>query len=79
MDKMNDLDIIIPEILLTHAQERNLVVMAGAGVSAVGPSFLPGWKELNRMIVAALCHRLDTYLGFGQKVAYFSAFPALPG
>ena len=42
------------------AQSRNLVIFAGAGVSAGAPTSLPGWKPLNAAIFRALRKRLET-------------------
>jgi hypothetical protein len=42
------------------ALRRNLVILAGAGVSAGAPSSLPGWKPLNAAIFRALRKRLET-------------------
>jgi len=67
---MGDNNVEIPESLLDHAKGHGIVVMSGAGVSAGPPSSLPGWYELNRMIVSALCERIDSYLG---KAEYTSA------
>src|SRR5262249_17829005 len=51
----------IPAPLRAHARRRSLVVMAGAGVSAGPPTSLPSWHQLNKLIVAALCERLERY------------------
>jgi len=40
----------------------NIVILAGAGVSAGWPSAVPAWKALNRLIVHALCDRLESGL-----------------
>jgi len=45
-----------------HARRGNVVVFAGAGVSAGWPSALPGWTALNALIVDALCTRLESAL-----------------
>jgi hypothetical protein len=52
----------LPDALLRHARSNGIVVMAGAGVSAAPPSSLPDWFEINRLVLAALCERLETYL-----------------
>lgn len=39
--------------------DRDLVVMAGAGVSAGIPASLPGWYALNAAIIAALAARVE--------------------
>ena len=44
---MGDDRVHIPERLLTHARDRNVVVMVGTGMSAGPPSSLPGWDKLN--------------------------------
>ncbi|MFX1536781.1 MAG: SIR2 family protein [Promethearchaeota archaeon] len=59
---MSEVNFEIPEQLIVHAKDGGIVVMVGAGVSAEPPSSLPSWKELNFLIVSALCHRIDTYL-----------------
>jgi NAD-dependent SIR2 family protein deacetylase len=41
------------------ARAGRVVVFAGAGVSAGRPSALPGWRQLNEEIVAALRTRLE--------------------
>ena len=46
--------------LLDAAKRRNVVVMAGAGVSAGKPAALPGWEPLNAAIVGSLSRRLET-------------------
>lgn len=48
--------------LEAFAQQGELVVFAGAGVSAGWPSALPGWKPLNQAILNALRLRLETAL-----------------
>ena len=48
--------------LVEFARRGELIVMAGAGVSAGRPSALPGWKPLNAAISHALCHRLESSL-----------------
>lgn len=60
---MGQAAIELPRWLVDQAKSRRVVVMAGAGVSAGPPSALPGWHQLNRMIVAALGERVDGYLG----------------
>jgi len=40
----------------------DIVILAGAGVSAGWPSAVPAWKALNRLIVHALCDRLESGL-----------------
>jgi hypothetical protein len=52
----------LPAWWLERAKAQRAVVMAGAGVSAAPPSSLPGWYEINRMIVAALGQAIDGYL-----------------
>ena len=49
--------------LVSHARSGELVVFAGAGVSAGNPSALPGWNPLNVSIVEVLFDRLETGLG----------------
>jgi SIR2-like domain len=44
------------------ARQGEVVVLAGAGVSAGKPTSLPGWKPLNAAIVEALRHRLESAL-----------------
>lgn len=39
-----------------------IVILAGAGVSAGWPSAVPAWKALNRLIVHALCDRIESGL-----------------
>jgi SIR2-like domain len=46
--------------LAEAAQGGNLVIFAGAGVSAGAPTSLPGWKPLNAAIFRALRKRLET-------------------
>lgn len=46
--------------LENYARRGEVIVMAGAGVSAGKPSALPGWNSLNAAIVQVLCHRLDS-------------------
>ena len=48
--------------LETFARRGEVIVMAGAGVSAVRPSALPGWKAVNAAIVQVLDRRLETAL-----------------
>jgi hypothetical protein len=50
------------ERFLAQAKESGVVILAGAGVSAIPPSCLPDWVSLNKMIVGALCERIETYL-----------------
>src|SRR5664279_768820 len=42
------------------ARSGNLVIFAGAGVSAGAPTSLPGWKPLNAAIFHALRTRLES-------------------
>jgi tetratricopeptide (TPR) repeat protein len=49
--------------LLDYARRGEIVVMAGAGVSAGKPTALPGWKPLNRAIAHALRRRLESAIG----------------
>jgi hypothetical protein len=42
------------------AGRGEVIVMAGAGVSAGKPSALPGWKPLNSAIAYALCMRIES-------------------
>lgn len=44
------------------ARQGDVIVMAGAGVSAGKPSALPGWKAANAAIVQVLCRRLESGL-----------------
>lgn len=44
----------------TCAAKGELVIMAGAGVSAGNPSALPGWYAMNEIIVEVLSRRLET-------------------
>jgi tetratricopeptide (TPR) repeat protein len=41
------------------ARRKQMIVMAGAGVSAGNPSALPGWNALNAAIVRVLCNRVE--------------------
>ncbi|MCG3124366.1 MAG: hypothetical protein GIKADHBN_02829 [Phycisphaerales bacterium] len=45
--------------LVDAARRGNVVILAGAGVSADKPANLPGWKPLNRAIARALRTRLE--------------------
>lgn len=40
---------------------NGVVVMAGAGVSAGPPTCLPGWFAFNKLVLNALCTRVDDY------------------
>jgi tetratricopeptide (TPR) repeat protein len=53
----------VPRPLVDGVRGDGIVVMAGAGVSAVPPSSLPGWYDLNAWIVDALRDRIEAYLG----------------
>jgi hypothetical protein len=46
--------------LVDFARRGKVIVMAGAGVSAVKPSALPGWKPMNAAIAQALARRLES-------------------
>lgn len=46
--------------LVDSAQRGEVIVMAGAGVSAGNPSALPGWKAVNAAIAEALCRRIES-------------------
>ena len=59
---MNNNEIEIPKELYNHAKNHKIVIMVGAGVSAIPPSSLPNWYELNSMITSVLCQRIETYL-----------------
>jgi tetratricopeptide (TPR) repeat protein len=52
----------ISPTLITAAQRGQIVILAGAGVSAGWPSALPSWKPLNRAITDALRQRLEAGL-----------------
>lgn len=52
----------MPNRLLEASKRRDVVVMAGAGVSAGNPAALPGWEPLNSAIVHALTQRLEAAL-----------------
>ena len=47
-----------------YTRKGDVIVLAGAGVSAVDPSALPGWKPLNKAIIEALTARLESALGW---------------
>lgn len=53
----------ISERLRSLICKQKLVVFAGAGISSGPPTRLPGWFKINRMIVEALCVRVEFYLG----------------
>src|SRR4051794_14203110 len=44
------------------ASAGQLVVMAGAGVSMVAPSSLPGWNEVAESVLDCLVNRLESFL-----------------
>jgi hypothetical protein len=46
--------------LVDFARRGKVIAMAGAGVSAVKPSALPGWKPMNAAIAQALARRLES-------------------
>jgi len=48
-------------VVASAAREPGLVVLAGAGVSMAPPSSLPGWLDLNHMVLDALVRRLGEY------------------
>ncbi len=49
------------ESLAEHARAERLVILAGAGVSMGAPSSLPGWNDLNSMILSAVAGRVRSY------------------
>jgi hypothetical protein len=40
-----------------HGEDTGFVILAGAGVSMLAPSSLPGWRDVNRAVVSALAAR----------------------
>jgi len=60
---MEQAPVQLPDWFIDRTKTQRAVIMAGAGVSVAPPSSVPGWYALNRMIVAALGHRVDGYLG----------------
>ena len=61
----------LPDWYLQRIRKQQLVIMAGAGVSAGTPSKLPNWFQLNQMIVSALGERVDSYVrrpGYSAEV-----------
>jgi len=56
------------------ARRGQVVVMAGAGVSAGKPSALPGWKPLNAFIVHALSQRIESSI---DRIGWLSQFGPL--
>lgn len=50
-----------------HAHNGDIIVLAGAGVSAVEPSALPGWISLNKTIMEVLAARLESALGWSAS------------
>jgi SIR2-like domain len=49
--------------LVEHARNQRIVLFAGAGISMAAPTALPGWKEVNETILAALARRLVVFTG----------------
>jgi hypothetical protein len=47
--------------LVQHAHAEHLVILAGGGVSMRAPSSLPGWNDLNSMILSAVAGRVRSY------------------
>ncbi len=56
-------EVKLHERFLAQVKKSGVVILAGAGVSAVPPSCLPNWISLNKMIASALCERVETYMG----------------
>jgi hypothetical protein len=54
--------------LVAHARSERLVILAGAGVSMDAPSSLPGWKDLNSMILSAVTGRVRSYSDDNEEV-----------
>jgi tetratricopeptide (TPR) repeat protein len=54
--------------LIDHGRRRNLVILAGAGVSMPAPTSLPNWSELNAMILAAVAGRVREYFDDRKEV-----------
>lgn len=52
----------LPPPLVRALDAGSLVIMAGAGVSSIAPSEIPGWYALNARIAAALGKRVGTFL-----------------
>jgi len=62
---------VIPKRLLKEARDRGIVVMVGAGASAIPPSALPGWYSFNEMVVDVLARHFESYVespGFVDEV-----------
>ena len=53
---------IIKNNCITKINRYGLVIFAGAGMSVDAPSNVPGWHELNTMILTALKNRVTNYL-----------------
>jgi hypothetical protein len=49
--------------LAEEARAHGLVVLAGAGISMLPPSSLPGWNAFNSVILGALARRVGAYGG----------------
>jgi hypothetical protein len=56
------------------AHRGDLVIFAGAGVSAGAPTSLPGWKPLNAAIFRALRNRLETGVDVKDWLLQMEAF-----
>jgi tetratricopeptide (TPR) repeat protein len=55
-------------ILVARTHSERLVILAGAGVSMDAPSSLPGWKDLNSMILSAVTGRVRSYFDGNKEV-----------
>ena len=56
----------------TAARDHGLVILAGAGISMLAPSSLPGWWDFNEAVLQALADRLSRHtsqLWTGQRLA----------
>ena len=55
-------ELFINETLVNALQQANVVIFAGAGLSAGKPTALPGWWHMNSIIVDALAEKLENSL-----------------
>jgi tetratricopeptide (TPR) repeat protein len=56
--------------LVHQARAQRLVILAGAGVSMGAPSSLPGWRDLNSMILSAVAGRVRGYFDGRPEVEH---------
>jgi tetratricopeptide (TPR) repeat protein len=60
------MDAAVPESLLRAVQERQLMVLAGSGISVLAPSYLPDWRGFNEALLDGVKDLALTFPGLSE-------------